>query len=144
MKSKIADVWRPAMGITIKEIDQGIFLFQFYHKDDMQWVLRGGPWSFDNAMLVISEVPIGEEPLNVPLWHINMWLQLFDLPSGFMSESVGVQLGNFFGEFIEYDHKNNTSIWREYMCIRVKVDVRKPLKRKKKITKINGSEVMMN
>lgn len=40
MKTKLADVWRLAMGINIKEIEQGIFLFQFYHKEDILWVLR--------------------------------------------------------------------------------------------------------
>lgn len=131
------------MGINIKEIEQGIFLFQFYHKDDMNWVLRGGPWSFDNSMLVIAEVPKGEEPLNVPLWYLNMWIQIYGLPSGIMTEVVGRQLGNFFGEFLEYDHKNNTSNWREYMRIKVKIDVRKPLKRRKKITRRNGAEVLV-
>ncbi|WOG82416.1 hypothetical protein DCAR_0101580 [Daucus carota subsp. sativus] len=85
MKSKMADVWRPAMGINIKELEPGLFLFQFYHKEDMNWVLKGGPWSIDNAMLVMAEVPTGEEPLSVPLWHVNMWMQIFELPSGFIS-----------------------------------------------------------
>lgn len=40
MKTKLADVWRPAMGINIREIDQGIFMFQFYHREDMNWVLK--------------------------------------------------------------------------------------------------------
>lgn len=110
----------------------------------MHWVLRGGPWSFDGAMLVLAEVPKGEEPLEVPLWHLNMWMQIFDLPTGFMSEEVGKQLGNFFGEFLEYDHKNNTSIWRECMRIKVRLDVRKPLKRRKKILKRNGTEVIVS
>ncbi|KAL8106936.1 hypothetical protein AgCh_023655 [Apium graveolens] len=35
MKTKMADVWRPTMGINIKEIEPGIFLFQFYHKEDI-------------------------------------------------------------------------------------------------------------
>lgn len=144
MKTKMADVWRPAMGINIKEIEPGIFLFQFYHKEDMNWVLKGGPWSFDNAMLILAEVPKGEEPLNVSLWNINMWIQIYELPTGFMSESVGQQLGNFFGEFLEYDHKNNASLWRECMRIKVRLDVRKPLKRKKKIIKKNGSEVVVS
>lgn len=144
MKTRLADLWRPAMGINIKEIEQGVFLFQFYHKEDMNWVLRGGPWSFNNAMLVLVEVSMGEESLNVPLWYINMWLQIHDLPSGFMTELVGKQLGDFFGEFIEYDHKNNASLWREYMRIKVKLDVRKPLKRKKKIIRRNGSEVIVS
>lgn len=110
MKSKMADIWKPTMGINIKEIDAGIFLFQFYHKEDLQWVLNGGPWSFDNAMLAVAVIPNGEEPINVPLWHLNIWIQIYDLPSSFMNEIVGRQLGNFFGEFIQYDVKNNTSI----------------------------------
>lgn len=35
MASKMADVWRPSMGVNIKEIDPGIFLFQFYHREDL-------------------------------------------------------------------------------------------------------------
>lgn len=50
MKTKMEDVWKPVMGINIKELESGVYLFQFYHKEDMQWVLNGGPWSFDNAI----------------------------------------------------------------------------------------------
>ena len=48
-------------------------------------------------------------------------------------EAVGKQLGNFFGEFLQYDEKNNTSIWGECMCIRIKIDVRKPVKPEKRL-----------
>lgn len=61
-----------------------------------------------------------------------------------MTEPVGKQLGDFFREFLEYDHRNNTSIWSESMRIRIKLDVRKPLKCKKKITRRNGAEVVVN
>lgn len=47
MKSKLADVWRPARDINIKDLKPEVFLFQFYHVDDMLWVLNGGPWSFN-------------------------------------------------------------------------------------------------
>lgn len=143
MKSKMADVWKPTMGINIKEIEPVIFLFQFYHKEDLQWVVNGGPWSFDNVMLIVATIPNGEEPVKVPLWHLNIWIQIYDIPTGLMNETVGKQLGNFFGEFIQYDAKNNTSIWREYMRIKIKIDVRKPLKRKKKITRKNIMETIV-
>lgn len=143
MKSKLADIWRPSMGINIKDLQAGLFLFQFYHKEDMQWVQNGGPWSFDNAMLVLNTIASGEDPLKVPLFEVNFWIQLYDLPVGFMSETVGKQLGNFFGTFIFYDPNNNTSIWRECMRVRIKVDVRKPLKRKKKISRKNGTECIV-
>lgn len=143
MKTKIADVWRPAMGISIKELDHGIFLFQFYRVEDLQWVLKGGPWTFDNVMLALEQVAPGENPAEVKLCSLSIWIQIYNLPMGYMMESVGKQLGNFFGTFMEYDVKNNTSIWREYMRIRIKLDVRKPLKRKKKIMKKDGTEFIV-
>lgn len=143
MKSKLADVWRPARGINIKDIKPDVFLFQFYHADDMAWVRNGGPWSFDGAMLVVDSIPKGGDPLEVPLYELKFWIQIHGLPSGFMSESVGKQLGNFFGSFIEYDPNNNTSIWRESMRLRIKLDVRKPLKRKKKLCKKDGTECVV-
>lgn len=110
MKCKLANVWKPAMGITIKELESGIYLFQFYHIQDLNWVLNGGPWSFDNIMLALAIIPPRENPVKVPLESINLWIQIHDLPSSFMTEQVGIILGNFFGEFLIYDHKNDSNI----------------------------------
>lgn len=131
------------MGSNIRKLEDGIFLFQFYHKEDLNWVLYGGPWSFDNVMLIDS-IPNGVEPLSVPLWHLKIWIQLHDLPTWYMFESVGKQLGDFFGEFMEYDQKNNTGIWREYMRIMIRIVARKPLKRRKKIIRKTGKEVIVS
>lgn len=107
-------------------------------------MLNGGPWNFDNAMLLLEPIPTGEDPVKVPLWWLNIWIQIHDLPNGFMSEAAGIQLGNFFGEFTAYDPKNNNSIWRECMRIKIRLDVRKPLKRKKKIKRKNGTEFVVS
>lgn len=42
-RTKMDDVWKPTMGIIIKELETCIFLFQFYHKEDMLWMLNGEP-----------------------------------------------------------------------------------------------------
>lgn len=87
-------------------------MFHFYHDDDLQWVLNGGPWSFDGALLVFDAIKKGEDPLMVPLFELQFWIQIHGLPTGFiMSEVVGKQLGSFFGSFQLYDPNNNTSIW---------------------------------
>lgn len=134
---------KPAMGINIKDLKPGLFLLQFYHKDDMQWVLSNGPWTFDGALLVTNVIKVGEDPTRVSLFEVDFWIQIHDLPVGYMSEVMGKQLGNFFGSFLQYDSKNNSSIWREFMRLRVRVDVRKPLKRRKKIYKKDKTEVMV-
>lgn len=56
---------------------------------------------FDNAMLVLETVATGENPPQVHLWHLNIWIKIHDLPMEFMSEAVGQQLINFFREFID-------------------------------------------
>lgn len=50
----------------------------------MQCVLKGGLRSFDNAMIVMDDILKDEEPLNVALWHVNMWMQIYEIPSGLM------------------------------------------------------------
>lgn len=88
-KSKIADVWRPAMGLNIKELEHGLFLFQFYKKEDMRWVVKGGPWSFDNAMVALEKVAVGENPAKVKPWFLNIWIRLYNLPNGVHSINSG-------------------------------------------------------
>lgn len=50
----------------------------------------------------------------------------------------------FFGEFVLYDMNNNVSIWKGYMRLRIKVDVRMPLKRKKKVSRKNKGDFVVN
>lgn len=56
IKSRMAGIWRPMKGATIKETSPGIFLFQFFHVLDMENVFRGGPWSFDNYLLILGRL----------------------------------------------------------------------------------------
>lgn len=99
LQSKMADIGRPAIGVNIKSLSAGLFWFQFYHKDDMKWILSNRLWSFDNAMLVINVISAGEDPTKVSLNEIEFWIQIHNLPSGYMVESVGRQLGNFLAHF---------------------------------------------
>lgn len=78
------------------------------------------------------------------LVEVDFWIQIHDLPVGYMFEIVGKQLGNFFGTFLEYDSKNNASIWREFIRLKIRLDVRKPLKMKKKICKKDKTEVVVH
>ncbi|GAU49866.1 hypothetical protein TSUD_366220 [Trifolium subterraneum] len=125
IKACLADVWRPVKGMTVKEATQGLYLFKFFHPLDVEEVLKGGPWTFDSFTLIIDRLKIG--------------VALQDVPIGMMLETVGRGIANYIGEFVEYDKNNNTSFWRKYMRVKVRVDVRSPLKIEKKI-KLNGGK----
>lgn len=138
MKERMAEVWRPVKGVSIREVSLGMFLFQFFHKIDMEKVLGGGPWTFDNHILVLGRMRMGVPLQEIVLNHVDFWIQIHNLPIGFMSEFVGRTLGNYIGEFLDYDPNNDSCVWRTYMRIRVKVDVRQPLKKDRKVIMEGG------
>ncbi|CAJ2667227.1 unnamed protein product [Trifolium pratense] len=138
MKVRLADVWRPVKSMVVKEATQGLYLFQFFHPLDVEGVIKGGPWLFDNFTLVIERLKVGVALHDIPLYHVNFWVQIHNVHVGMMIEKVGKGLANYIGEFVEYDKNNNTSFWRQYMRVKVRVDVRRPLKIEKKIS-LNSS-----
>ena len=139
MKHCMAGVWRLEMGITMKEIKPHLYLVRFYHIVDLRRVLDTKLWSFNGHTLILDHLQSGEDPLLVPLAHVPFWVQVYELPADFMSIGVGKQLGNYVGRFMEYDANNNLGLWRNYMRIRVLLDVRLPLKRRKKIRMEDGA-----
>jgi hypothetical protein len=74
----------------------------------------------------------------IPLFHVNMWVQVHDLPTGLMKEKFGIPLANYIGNFMEYDKNNNSCFWRQYMRLRVRIDVRQPLKKETKVKNREG------
>ena len=138
MRNRLVNLWRPGKGIHIKDIPSNRYLFKFFHSVDMRRVLDGGPWTFDNFHLVLHHYKPGDIPATIPLNHFAIWVQVHELPVGCMSERIGIQLGNAIGEFVSYDHVNNSGFWKSYMRIRVRLDVRLPLLRWKKIRKADA------
>nr|KYP46238.1 Uncharacterized protein At4g02000 family [Cajanus cajan] len=143
MKERMAEVWHPRKGVSIREIDSGLFLFQFYHPLGLQRILKGGPWSFDRHLLILGIIKDGEVPNQIPLYTVPFWVQIHQLPPGFNSSSVGQNIANHIGEFLEFDSRNTTTFWRSYMRVRVLIDVRKPLKKSKRIKKPGGEATVV-
>ncbi|MBA0646359.1 hypothetical protein Goklo_014332, partial [Gossypium klotzschianum] len=75
----------------------------------------------------------GDDPIKVPLIFTPFWVQIHDLPIELFSENLAIQLGNFIGVFLEYDGSNLGKENCNYMRVRVQIDIRKPLKRKKQV-----------
>lgn len=61
------------------------------------------------------------------------WVQIYNIPVGLFSEDIGRTLGNFIGNFMEYDSSNKGATWKPFMRIWVELDVGIPLKKGKKI-----------
>ena len=133
MRDRLSHLWRPGKGVCISELDNQRYIFKFFHVVGLKRVLAGGPWTYDNHLLILHWIQPGECPNQIPLNSIDIWVQIFYLPSGYMSELVGKQLGNYIGFFLEYDPSNNGGNIKDYMRLRVSMDVQLPLKRGKRL-----------
>lgn len=104
------------------------FFFVFYHIMDLKKVLEGGPWSFEQNTLVYKHVQGTEDPHNVVLKEIDIWVQVHDIPKRFISENIFKSVGLYIGTYIKSDPANFDGLWKSYVRIRVTLNVTKPLK----------------
>ncbi|MBA0655467.1 hypothetical protein Goklo_007947 [Gossypium klotzschianum] len=94
-------------GVQIWDLGEKRFLFQFFHVMDLERVLKGSPWTFNNHLLVLYKLQWREDLLKVPLILTPFWVQIHDVPIDFFSENLAMQLGNFIRNFIDWD----LSLW---------------------------------
>lgn len=135
MKQTLAAIWRPGKGVFIKEIDINLYLFQFYHELDIKRVIDGSPRSFNRKSLVIARMKTWDIPRAIKLNSIDLWVQIHELRAGFMTEKVVKEVGNYIGSFVESCPSNFRGVWREYLRVRVTIDLSKSLKRRMKVRK---------
>lgn len=105
------------------EVEPNLYLFQFYHELDIKRVMEGSPWSFNRKPLIISRMKEGEVRRSISLNNLDLWVQVYDLRVGFMSERVLKEVGNYIGIFVESCSRNFSSTWKEFLRVRVSIDV---------------------
>lgn len=100
---------------------------------DLRKVVEGGPWSFEQATLVFQQLGETEDPYAVDLREMEIWVQAYDIPRGFLSENILTSIGASLGRYIKSDPTNFDGAWKSFVRVRVAINVEKPLKRRMKI-----------
>lgn len=65
--------------------------------------------------------------------NLKIWVQLHGMETGFMSQRVVTDVGNYIGTFVESDANNFVGVWREFLRVRVSIALDKPLRRRMKL-----------
>ncbi|PPR96359.1 hypothetical protein GOBAR_AA24307 [Gossypium barbadense] len=71
-----------------------MYLFQFFNEVDIHRVLAGTPWFFNNHLLILQRLSMGEDPTKLVLNSTEFWIQVHELPPGIMTETMAQQLGH--------------------------------------------------
>ena len=91
--------------------------------------MDGGPWFFRGDAVLLEEYDGITKPSMVKFRNLNLWVQVYDVPTGFRTKNIGRQIGEKIGQFLMVDLDDETCGWRNYLRIRIKLDVEKPLTR---------------
>lgn len=138
MKETLAAIWRPGKGMSVQEVEQNLFLFQFYNEKDMKRILEDGPWSYEQSLLLLKQMKPHESPMEVQLSTVAFWVQVHNLPWVFVSEKLLKAIGDYVGGFIHTDTNALDGNWKVFLRIRVTIDVSKPIRRRMKLKKPGG------
>ncbi|PPR81836.1 hypothetical protein GOBAR_AA38880 [Gossypium barbadense] len=103
MHTTLANLWHPLRGISISDLEDKRYLFRFYYEIDIEWVVEGSLLSFKNHLLVFHKLTLGKDPKSVPLYYVNFWVQIRDLPARLVFEGMAKQFEAFLGTFVTYD-----------------------------------------
>ncbi|MBA0735304.1 hypothetical protein Gogos_019165 [Gossypium gossypioides] len=139
LKRTMADLWHP-LGVIITYLGGKRYLFRVFYEVDIKRVLDIMSWTFNRHLLIFHRLSIGEYPKQISLFYSYFWIQVHNLPYRVISEGLARKLGEFVGQFIQFDVALISRGEQRYMRFRVKIDLRLALKRKKKLTLTKGQE----
>lgn len=138
--STIKNVWVTQHGVDISMIGKNTFQFQFYHWKDKEKVLNGQPWHFDKVALLLTDMNAAQKPSNLQFYALPMWVRIYNIPfRGRFNENNARVLGEKIGEYVDMDKSESIGMEKS-LRIRVRLDVRKPLKKHVNL-KLRGGEV---
>lgn len=84
--------------------------------------MEGSPWKFGRFQLIFERIK-GRDPREMMLNKLDIWVLLCGMSTGFMSQKVVTNIGNYVGRFIESDSNNFVGAWRDYLRIRVAIEL---------------------
>ena len=110
------------------EVGSNLFQFRFDTEFDMERILKRGPWSLDNQLLMLTRWKKGMKAENVQLQHAPLWVQIWGAPFDMVSSRVAKEVGGRIGEVVEVENRRKHEDPNSFMRVKVALSISKPLR----------------
>ena len=138
----MTQVWNLQGKVIIRVIDTNLFVFQLFHWRDKEKILEGGPWCFDQQLLILNSITGDEQPNQVPLNHSPFWVRIYNLPFNCRTNEDVKAITASMGNIIELE-EDDFGLDR-YRRVKLLIDVNKPLRRNQHIRNKCGDVVRID
>jgi hypothetical protein len=137
IKSTLIRGWKPSGTTIFKNLGHNMFLVEFENGWDKSRVLEGRPWVFEGNLFSVEDYNGLIAPDRMEFSKVLFWVRMFHLPLACMNETMGVKIGCSVGEVEEVETDVDGIGWGEYLRVRIRLDIMKPLARGR-VLKLNG------
>ncbi|XP_058180206.1 uncharacterized protein At4g02000-like [Rhododendron vialii] len=138
LKDTMRKVWGSPDGLRVVDVGDNLFHFRFANEMDLQRVVNGGPWCFDNMVLLLRRWEAGMKANTVDFNEIDFWIQLWGLPFECITPEIGKEIGRRIGSILEVNKVTEKGDWGRYIRVRVRIPLNRPLRRGGNIVLGNG------
>ena len=102
-KTTLKKAWGLENEVKIVEVGSNLFQFKFNTEFDLERIFKGGPWTFDNQMLLLTKWKKGMKADNVELNHASLWVQIWGAPFDMISACVATEIGSRLRDVVEVE-----------------------------------------
>uniref|UniRef100_A0ACD5U8J1 Uncharacterized protein n=1 Tax=Avena sativa TaxID=4498 RepID=A0ACD5U8J1_AVESA len=129
MENALGPIWCPMKGIDVKDLGENIFLFTFHQASGKKKAVEEGSWTFDKGLLVMEEFDADKALDDYVFNKIPIWVRIFKLPLGMMNRATREKIGDQIGEYVGIVGVENGLAMGQYLRVKVKLVISKPLMR---------------
>ncbi|KAK2647289.1 hypothetical protein Ddye_014778 [Dipteronia dyeriana] len=114
--------------VEIEPITANVFAFHCQNAGDKEKIIVGGPWSFDDSLIVIKE-PEGKGDVHRMCFNrAEFWVQIHNAPLMCMTRDIWRFLGSIIGDVVDIDGSDFGSFPSNFLRVRVIIEIDKPLR----------------
>ena len=127
LQNKLNQLWKPTGRLDCVDLGNDFFLARFYSKEDLDVVLKRGPWFVGDHFLSIRPWEPFFTPDSADVSMVAVWIRLNRLPIELYEAGVLKQLGEAIGKVLRIDTHTAIEARGKYARLCVQIDINKPL-----------------
>jgi hypothetical protein len=140
IKDGLISWWKPFGDLVFKVLGENLFLIEFSDKRDKDRVLSGRPWAFESSLFLVEDFEGLAQPSDFKFDTASFWVRMVNLPLACMGAEVGRKIGATMGMVEAVDVDANGMGWGEFLRVKIRLDLKKPLLRGRKLN-VQGKQV---
>ncbi|KAK3204901.1 hypothetical protein Dsin_018947 [Dipteronia sinensis] len=128
MLTKLKPKWQFIGQWQLTDLEDGYFVARFQMREDLEYVLKDGPWVIANQYMVVQKWRTNFVPGEEEIKHMLVWVRLSKLPMEWIDVELLRLIEGMLGTVYKVDPITESQAKGRFARICVELDISQPLK----------------